>query len=123
MYEQHVFPDGTKIFNRFTNQYVPDSDEVFQAWINEVQPVYTYEVKQEEVTTTMVDETGNEVTVTDLVDVTVPTPVLNEEGIQLTEPVHTLRVVSCCDGGSVGVQQPSAQEQIDALVEIIAGGA
>ena len=42
MFEKHIFPDGFKIFNRLTNQYVSDSDETYQAWINQSELVYEY---------------------------------------------------------------------------------
>ena len=67
MFEKHIFPDGSKIFNRITNQYVSDSDEIYQAWINEIELVYTYETKQEEVEVVTIDpETGEETTTTEM---------------------------------------------------------
>lgn len=123
MYEKHIFPDGSKIFNRLTNQYVSDSDETYQAWINETELVYEYTTEQREVPIIVVNpETGEETTTTEMQDVTVAVPVMNEEGVQETRPVHTLKELGIGLVESDEIPIPSTEEQLAALVEIVTGG-
>lgn len=118
MFEQHIFPDGPKIFNRTTNEYTNESDESFQAWINETRLVYTYETQQQEVEVIVVDpETGEETTTTELQDVTVAIPVMvtTEDGneVQATELINTPITINMMTGGIVG----STVDEIDELRE------
>ncbi len=118
MFEQHIFPDGPKIFNRLTNEYINESDGSFQAWINETRLVYTYETQQQEVEVIVVDpETGEETTTTELQDVTVAIPVMvtTEDGneVQATELINTPITINMMTGGIVG----STVDEIDELRE------
>ena len=96
MYEKHIFPDGSRVFNRTSNDYVLGSDEAYQAWLNETELVFTYETQQQEFTETIWnEETGQEETITVVRDVQVAIPVMvtDEEGneVQETRKIHTLR--------------------------------
>ena len=94
MYELHVLPDGTKIFDKVRSSYVPASDEGYQAWITETRLVFTYAEEQQEETYTVVDEEGNESTATRMITVTVATPVM-VEGVQQTELVNSMNTLTC----------------------------
>ena len=114
MFEKHIFPDGSKIFNRITNQYVSESDEPYQAWINETELVYEYTTEQQEVKEIIDDQE-----VTKTVDVTVAVPVMNAEGVQETRPVHTLPELGIGLVLSDDIPIPSTEEQLAALLALI----
>lgn len=91
MYEIHQFPDGSRVFSRGENRYVPTDDPGFVAWRD--LKVYLFDTVEQEQQVETVDEQGNPITITITVPVQVPrmveVPVYNEFGEQIgTEEVQ-----------------------------------